>query len=446
MSGRNLPLFARIFALLVASILIIQLFNAVLIVILPAPPERIFSLAQIKAAVIDGVTVDRLRSREVEPVEVRQQDPELAQLRDRLAERLGVPAAAISVEFAKRPAQHEVRRDKSFFDASKLMPAEAPQSAHVDRETLTFSGDFKVGRRLANGNWLLVSPDNALCALWLYRAWASLLGTLLASIPLAYFLSSWVAAPIRKFGEAAERLGRNRREAPLRLDGPAEIVGAARAFNEMRTRLNRYVDDRVEMMAAIAHDLRTPLTRLSFRLEKVPADVRLKAEGDIGEMRGMLAAVLSFVQAIQSQRPRQRQELRSLISSVADNQIDIGNEVVVEDGPDIVVIGDQLGLRSLFTNLIENAVKYGGKARVRLRQVGSEVIVEIDDSGPGLPAAELERVFEPFYRAEQSRNRSTGGIGLGLALVRSVAIAHGGHAKLENRDGPGLRASVALPI
>ena len=446
MSGRNLPLFARIFALLVASILIIQLFNAVLIFILPAPPERIFSLAQIKAAVIDGIAVDWLRSREVGPVEVRQQDSELAQVRDRLAERLGVPAADLVVEFAKPPAQHDVRRDKSFLDASNLMPAESPQFAHVDRETLTFSGNFKVGRRLANGNWLLVGTGNAFCAQWLNRAWASLLGTLLASIPLAYFLSSWVAAPIRKFGEAAERLGRNRREDPLRLDGPAEIVGAAKAFNEMRTRLNRYVDDRVEMMAAIAHDLRTPLTRLSFRLEKVPADVRLKAEGDIGEMRGMLAAVLSFVQAIQSQRPRQRQELRSLISSIADNQIDIGNEVVVEDGPDIVLVGDQLGLRSLFTNLIENAVKYGGKARIRLRREGGEVIVEIDDSGPGLPAAELERVFEPFYRGEQSRNRSTGGIGLGLALVRSVAIAHGGHAKLENRDDPGLRASVALPI
>jgi two-component system OmpR family sensor kinase len=446
MSRHNLPIFARIFGLLVISILLIQLFNAVLVVLFPPPQAPVFQLSQIKAAIIDDASVSQLYARELEPAEMRPQDPALSLLRDRLAEQFGIPASALHVEVAKSPALHDVRKEKPYLDASRIVPTGTPHSGHIDPETLSFSGDFKVGRQLENGNWRVVRPDTELCALWRYSALATLLGTLLFSIPLAYFLASWVVAPLRTFGEAAQRLGRNRHEPPLQLDGPAEIVGAAAAFNEMRERLNRFVDDRVTMMAAIAHDLRTPLTRLAFRLEKVPHDVRIKAEGDIGEMRGMLAAVLTFVRALQSEQPRQRQELRSLINSIADNQIDIGHEVVVEDGPDIVLVGDQLGLRSLFTNLIDNAVKYGGRVCVRLRQEGREAIVEIDDYGPGLPTTELERVFEPFYRGEQSRSRSTGGIGLGLALVRSVAIAHGGHARLENRNGEGLRASVALPV
>lgn len=154
-------------------------------------------------------------------------------------------------------------------------------------------------------------------------------------------------APIRHFGEAAERLGRNPRATPLSLDGPAEIREAAEAFNEMTERISRYVDDRVAMMAAIAHDLRTPLTRLSFRLERAPDDIRCKGEADIAEMMGMLAAELAFVQSTQAGRPRRQQELRSLLTSSADDQADMGRDVTVEEGPDIVLVGDDQGLRSL---------------------------------------------------------------------------------------------------
>ncbi len=292
----------------------------------------------------------------------------------------------------------------------------------------------------------MISPADSLRALWQQRAIVLLIATVVLSIPLAYFLASWLSIPIRRFGAAAERLGRNLREPPIRTDGPPEIAGAAEAFNRMSKRLSRYVDDRVAMMGAIAHDLRTPLTRLSFRIDSMPEPARTKAEADVDEMRTMLAAVLEFVRALQGDRPRQRQELRSLITSIADDQLDMGKRVNVEDGPDIVLVGDNLGLRSLFTNLIENAIAYGGIASVRLLRQDNQVIVEVDDEGPGLANDELEKVFEPFYRAEPSRNRSTGGMGLGLALVRSVAIAHGGHAWLENRVGKGLRARVALPI
>jgi len=446
MTFRRLPLAIRIFLLLVASVLAVQAANLGLLLMFPPAPEPVFSFAEIRAALVEGTSVVHLRIKNTAPAELRPQDGQLQELRDRLAARLGIAPGDLNVEFAKPSSRHETKTDKGIFEASRLLPKEAPRSAQVDPETLSFSGDFKIGRFLEDGNWRVVSPADSLRALWQYQAIIWLTGTVLLSIPFAYLVASWLSAPIRQFGAAAERLGRNLREPPIGLDGPAEIVGAAKVFNEMSARLSRYVDDRVSMMGAIAHDLRTPLTRLSFRLEGVPDEVRSKAGADIEEMRAMLAAVLAFVQTMQSNRPRQRQELRSLIVSIADNQMDMGKSVIVEDGPDVVLLGDDLGLRSLFTNLIENAVGYGGSACIRLCQQGKEVIVEVDDNGPGLPADELERVFEPFYRSEPSRSRKTGGMGLGLALVRSVAIAHGGCAMLENRVGRGLRARVALPV
>jgi signal transduction histidine kinase len=434
---RRLPLGIQIFGLLVASLLAIQVLNLAVLLVCPPPPGPVFTVSDIRAALIEDRHVRHLQVRTIGSAEMRPQDGRLQDLRNSFAARLGVAPNALAVEFATSPSRTETKAE---------LRDDAPEGAQVDPDAFAFSGHFKIGRQLEDGSWRVVSPVGSLMALWKDRAAVWLLGTVLSSIPLAYLLASGVLAPLRRFGVAAERLGRNLREPPLDLDGPTEIAGAANAFNEMASRLSRFVDDRVAMMGAVAHDLRTPLTRLSFRLDTVPEDVRAKAEGDIGEMRAMLSALLSFVQTMQSDRPRQRQELRSLITSIADDQADMGRNIVVEDGPEIVLVGDHLGLRSLFTNLIDNAVTYGGGACIRLRQQGPEAIVEIDDDGLGLPQEELERVFEPFYRTEPSRSRRTGGMGLGLALVRSVAVAHGGRALLENRAGRGLRARVHLPV
>lgn len=442
---RRLPLGIQIFGLLVASLLAIQVLNLAVLLMYPPTPGPVFTVSDIRAALIEDRHVRHLQIRTIGSAEMRPQDGRLQDLRNSFAARLGVAPDTLAVEFATSHSQTETKADREMLDSTWL-PDDAPGGVQVDPDAFAFSGHFKIGRRLQDGSWRIVSPVGSLMALWKDRAAIWLLGTVLPSIPLAYLLASRVLAPLRRFGVAAERLGRNLREPPLDLDGPAEIAGAAKAFNEMASRLSRFVDDRVAMMGAVAHDLRTPLTRLSFRLDTVPEDVRAKAEGDIGEMRAMLSGLLSFVQTMQSDRPRQRQELRSLITSIADDQADMGRNIVVEEGPEIVLVGDHLGLRSLFTNLIDNAVTYGGGACIRLRQQGPEAIVEIDDDGLGLPHEELERVFEPFYRAEPSRSRRTGGIGLGLALVRSVAVAHGGRALLENRAGRGLRARVHLPV
>jgi two-component system OmpR family sensor kinase len=440
-----LPLYLRLFLLLVVTVLFIQLPNVMLVLICPPAPETSFSLGQLRDA-LEGRPMERLGIRTVDGAELRPQDEALEPARQRIADGLGLPPQTLRLEFALPPSWHAARADKGIFDAERLFPREAPRAGALDIDGLIFSGDFRLAHQLEDRSWRVASPRYSVMQVWRIRALTWLLGTVLFAFPAAWVLARWLSRPIRQFGKAAERLGRNPRATPLSLDGPAEIHGAAQAFNEMTERISRYVDDRMGMMAAIAHDLRTPLTRLSFRLERAPDDIRGKGEADIAEMMGMLAAVLAFVQSTQSDRPRRQQELRSLLTSIADDQADMGRDVTVEEGPDIVLIGDDQGLRSLFTNLVENAVAYGGNASIRLRRQGGEAIVEVEDEGPGLPAEELERVFEPFYRAEPSRNRATGGIGLGLALVRSVAVAHGGYALLENRLGRGLQARIALPI
>jgi signal transduction histidine kinase len=214
----------------------------------------------------------------------------------------------------------------------------------------------------------------------------------------------------------------------------------------MQARIRRYVDDRVTMAAAMAHDLRTPLMRLSLRVEKAGPDLRPAMEADIAEMREMIGAALAFVRDIGRPPRRQKLSLRALVESVADEMADIGADVMVELGDDIVIEADVAGLKSLLANLIGNAVAYAGHARVRIARPDGHALIEVADDGPGLPDDMLERVFEPFFRAEPSRNRETGGSGLGLASARAVARAHGGDITLINRAEGGLLARVLLPL
>jgi signal transduction histidine kinase len=214
----------------------------------------------------------------------------------------------------------------------------------------------------------------------------------------------------------------------------------------MQARIRRYVDDRVTMAAAMAHDLRTPLMRLALRVEKVPADVRADMTADIAEMKEMIGAAIAFVRDTSRAPRRQKLSLRPLVESVAEDLADHGADVAVEPGPDIVIDADVAGLKSLLANLIGNAVQYAGAARVSVARAEGHALIEVADDGPGLPEDMLERVFEPFFRAEPSRNRATGGTGLGLASARAVARAHGGDVVLANRAEGGLLARAMLPL
>jgi two-component system, OmpR family, sensor kinase len=306
---------------------------------------------------------------------------------------------------------------------------------------------FQVGVRQPDGRWVVVrtrpefGPSDWQKGVALWFALSALLMT-----PVAWIFARRLSRPIQVFAEAAERLGRDPKAPPLELKGPSEISMAARAFNEMQQRLQRYVDDRTAMVGAIAHDLRTPLTRLRFRIEALPEDQRAKYASDLDQMEEMIAATLAFVRDASKTGERTPLELSSLVESLCDEMAETGAKTEVEPGEKVVLEGDPMALRRLVANLLENAVKFGGQARARVFQDAGHAVVEIDDDGPGIPPADSEKVFEPFYRREPSRNRKTGGIGLGLAVVRTIARGHGGDVSLVNRAGGGLRARVELPL
>ena len=217
------------------------------------------------------------------------------------------------------------------------------------------------------------------------------------------------------------------------------------ALNEMQTRLKRYVEDRTTMVAAIAHDLRTPLMRLALYLDEAPEPVRVAAEAEILEMRTRIQATLDFVQSVSTPARRRSLNLRSLVESVVDGMADLGADVAIDCSEDVTVNVDVAAMKALLTNLLENAARYAGDARVSLHRGEAGVVIEVSDHGPGIPENQLDRVFEPFYRLEPSRNRSGGGTGLGLASARAIARAHGGDLTLSNRPGGGLVARLAIP-
>jgi two-component system OmpR family sensor kinase len=214
----------------------------------------------------------------------------------------------------------------------------------------------------------------------------------------------------------------------------------------MQARIHRLLQERSEMVGAIAHDLRTPLARLAFRLDALPANVRDKASADIEEMSQMIEATLEFIRDQNRPSVREPLDLRLLVESVTDNLRDTGHDAVLEPGPPAPMRGDPVSLRRMVANLVDNALKYGQRARLRLLSADADGYrLDVDDDGPGIDPASVEQLFMPFVRGEASRNRRTGGIGLGLASVRSIAQAHGGHVHLNNRSEGGLRASVVLP-
>jgi two-component system, OmpR family, sensor kinase len=227
--------------------------------------------------------------------------------------------------------------------------------------------------------------------------------------------------------------------------GPQEVRTAGRALADMQRRIAEAVDERTRLIAAIAHDLRTPLMRLRFRAEHAPPGQREKIVEDIARMDAMITGVLAFARG-ESMRQRERVDLAALVQSLADDLADTGSDVVVEVATPVEVIGDPLALRRMVANLLDNALKYGHRARVRVLPDFGCARVQIEDDGPGLAADALERVFDPFERGDAARDPATGGIGLGLALARGIARAHGGDVHLERIESGGLRASVQLPL
>lgn len=305
---------------------------------------------------------------------------------------------------------------------------------------------FTAAMRQPDGHWRVVtSPGRRLSGAFKLQVLLLFGAGLLLMLPLAWWFSRALSAPIRRFSEAAERLGRHPDAAPLPPQGPAELAQAVDSFNTMQARLSRMVHERTQMVAAIAHDLRTPLARLAFRMESAPAPLRERVLGDIEEMKTMISAALDFIRNAQRPGPRSPLDFRLLVEGVVDDLADTGADARVTPGESVLVEGDPMALRRMIANLCENALKYGGNARASLHREDDHCVLWIDDDGPGIDPAQREQLLLPFVRGESSRNRDTGGIGLGLAVANGIATAHGGELALDNRPGGGLRACVRLP-
>ena len=252
--------------------------------------------------------------------------------------------------------------------------------------------------------------------------------------------------PLRSFADAAERIGLDVRSPPLPEQGSRELRNATRAFNLMQARLRRFVDDRTMMLAAISHDLRTMLTRLKLRAEFIEdAEQQAKAISDLDEMQAMLDSTLAFARDDAAEEPRTRTDLAALVQSLCDDMADAGQPVTCQTHGRLAYVCAPGAIKRAVQNIVINAIKYGFSAWVEVREEANRIDISVTDTGPGIPADRREDIFRPFYRLETSRNRETGGSGLGLAVARSIARRHGGDIVLEDADGGGLTVRLSLP-
>ena len=318
-----------------------------------------------------------------------------------------------------------------------------PEWRHPPEDDLLFD-DFTAALKRPDGTVVVVRPEpDPFPTAWQLSMMAWLVGALLVVAPAAFWFGRRISAPLDRFAMAAQRLGRDPMAPPLVVSGPAEIHRAAMAFNDMQLRVRRYVEDRTGMIGAISHDLRTPLARIRFKLE---ADSPNKASinADIDQMEVMIDQVLTFIRDASEPGRRERINILSLVETVVDESVEIGAAVRLAPSDDGQVEGDVQALKRVIGNLIDNAIKYGGGGDVRVIGTADDMVVEVEDDGPGLAPDEREQVFKPFFRTEAARTLDAGGVGLGLALSRSIARAHGGDITLEVRQR-GLVAVVRLP-
>jgi signal transduction histidine kinase len=256
----------------------------------------------------------------------------------------------------------------------------------------------------------------------------------------------WAVRPLQRLARAADALGRDLSGAPLPEIGPREVRLAARAFNTMQSRLASYLNDRLRILAAVSHDLKSPITRLKLRAEMLQDAVqREKFLRDLEEMETMIGATLDFLRGESRQESGVLLDINALVSTLRDDMQAMNSVVEVEGEASHPFLARPQALKRCLANLLDNAIRYGGRARITLEDSAESLTLHIDDNGPGIPESEQEQMFEPFRRGEISRNRATGGTGLGLAIARNLARAHGGDVTLTNRPEGGLRATLTLP-
>lgn len=315
-------------------------------------------------------------------------------------------------------------------------------------------GGLMLALRLPDGAWLNITAFPPRPRFWHGPTFLAAFAVMSLSVAL---LSFWavrrLTRPVAQLAAAAERLGRDVQAPPLPEEGPREVRLAAASFNTMAARIRRFVEDRTAMLAAVSHDLRTPITRMKLRAEFIEeAELRARMLGDLDEMERMIAATLAFARDDAAAERPVPLDLAALLRTIADEANDVaGREAVAVEAPaHLAVPARPLALKRALSNLVGNALSHAGDCRVRLvPAVDGAVRIVVEDDGPGIPEAELERVFEPFRRLDAARTRpgahATSGAGLGLPIARGILRAHGGDVVLANRAPHGLAATATLP-
>jgi signal transduction histidine kinase len=500
--GRGAPIAVQIVAFLIGGLMLAQVVNLAIVLLAPPPTPPIYQLGEVASALQGRTLQTRIGRPLVRSIGDAPSQPTLfrlsdlaGQLRRRamdaqgarprpwgsgpwperraeaarhdLAQLMGLADAKVrlwvpdvptwTVRALRRPGpQGPGARGvgaPSFAPGSRPPPGEGDSPgdpprpwSRPDPAQRPLVADFVAAAQAPDGRWITVRPlPEPFPNGWQRRIMLWFVGWLGVFAVAAFLFARRLTAPIGAFARAAEQLGLDPQGAPLALRGPAELGVAARAFNEMQVRIKRYVNDRTAMVGAISHDLRTPLTRIRFKVESADPALRAAVLSDVDQMEAMISAVLVFIRDANTPTQREPLDLLSLLECEVDAAALVGAQVVMDESAPVVINADALGLQRLFGNLIDNAVKYGGGARVSLATEGAEAVVRVTDEGPGLAPEDLERAFDPFYRAEPSRNRDSGGVGLGLAVARSIARGHGGDLVLEPQ-AKGLAAVVRLPL
>lgn len=304
-----------------------------------------------------------------------------------------------------------------------------------------------VSIRLDDGSWVNFSSSTLGAGQHLdWSLTAIMICFAVGIVVVALLLLRWATRPLRDLALAAERFSLDQVPQPLPEDGPAEVRRAARAFNTMRERIQRLVTERMQAMAAVSHDLRTPITRLRLRSELLDDDAtRRLIDADLGEMEEMIGSTLEYLRGGVSSEAVRPIDLASVVETIVDEHLDQGHSVSLSGLNTAPILGRLLPLKRAFSNVIGNAVKYGGSAVVGIAEADGHVVVTIEDEGPGIAPTDRERVFHPFVRLEESRGRETGGSGLGLTIAHAIVGSHEGSIALENRPEGGLCVTVFLP-
>ena len=307
--------------------------------------------------------------------------------------------------------------------------------------------DLRVAMPLPGGPWLFFEtglPDSGPDPSLQFLISMAVMATIILGASIIAVRR--VTQPLAVLAAAAERIGRDVTTPPVEESGTTETRLAARAFNNMQQRVRHLLESRMQMLAAISHDLRTPLTLLRLRVENVTeSEDRGRMLATIEEMDAMVGAMLRFARDETASEAMRRTDLAALVQSLADDMGDAGLPVSMAPAEPVILDCRPAALKRAVTNLVDNALTYGDAARVTMVTTPEAVEIHVEDDGPGIPAAEIARATEPFYRVERSRSRETGGVGLGLAITLAVVQSHGGTLMLSNLREGGLRATIILP-